>query len=96
MVLVLISQEVLDLQNGAINSRKNESWLAGRVSPDKDRVWFFKGSLEIFSGRLWTYLDENGKTVIRVDQLSETKVCRHWYVNKSITALFTTFGFYWC
>ena len=64
------------------------------MSPDKDRVWFFKGYLEISSGRLWTYLDVNGKTVIRVNQLSETKVYPHCYVNNSITALFTTIGNY--
>jgi hypothetical protein len=57
-------------------------------------AWFFKGNLEI------TFLDGYGhwmsriKRIIRIDQLSETKVYPQQTVNKSITALFNICGIY--
>ena len=74
--------------------RKRESWLAGEVSPRWIGVGLSK-DLEIISGR---YLDigwEGNKQIIRVNQLSESKVYSYAYVNKRITALFNVFGIYW-
>ena len=52
--------------------------------------------LRIVGNYFWTVmdLDEMDKQIIRVNQLSETKIYAHPYVNKSITALFVIFGFY--
>jgi hypothetical protein len=86
MVLVFGSELVEELSTGIgfikrslrltqADKTKIRKLIAGRVSPDKDRVWFFNGSLEIISGRLWTIWTSRKKTVIRINQLSKTKIC---------------------
>jgi len=59
-----------------------------RVSPG-----FYKGSGNIFLDGIWT-LDEKEKRVIRINQLSETKVYPPSIVYKRITSLFKVLGFY--
>jgi len=76
-------------------SCKKGKLVGGRVSPVKSRApWFFNGFLEIISGRLWTTW-MSGKTVIRINQLSYTKVYPQVSVNKRITALFESSGIYY-
>jgi len=54
---------------------------------------FYKGSGNNFLDGIWT-LDEKEKRIIRINQLSETKVYPPSIVYKRITSLFIVFGFY--
>ena len=61
--------------------------------PIKIGFWFSWDRWKFFLDGYGHWMRWN-KTVIRVNQLSETKVYAHWYVNNSITALFTIIGNY--
>jgi hypothetical protein len=58
-----------------------------------NRGWFFKG----IGNEFWTvsgHWMRKIKQIIRVNQLSESKVYAHGYVNKSIIAQIKVFGLY--
>jgi len=63
------------------------------VFPDKDRGGFSK-KLENKFWKLSGLRMRKKKHIIHVNQLSESKIYSHAYVNKSITALFKVFGIY--
>ena len=56
-------------------------------------VWFFKGFGKIFLDGYGHWMSRI-KRVIRINQLSQTKIYSQSYVNKSITALFKMLGIY--
>jgi len=68
--------------------------LSGEVLPIKIGFGFSLDSWKLLSGRFWTLDEKEIKQIIRINQLSETKVYPHMDVDKSSYALFKTFGFY--
>jgi len=76
-----------------LDSTKRDKPSKVKVDCPESVVWFFKGFGKIFLDGYGHWMSRI-KRVIRINQLSETKIVSGATVNKSITALFPFYGIY--